>query len=290
MPFGPLKAFTDPLKDAFNFATDLFGTSAKELTAGTMSYKGGKEARDLQIAQAMNQMAFQEASSARQFGRIQDLSQLQYDRTRDLATTAYERSKFLSDTAYQRAMRDMKLAGLNPILAYKQGGASTPSIGMGSVGLGSPGLQAGAMAPVQDIMTPAIKTATDVARTQAQVKQMNQAILESKQKVKESISKTGLNEKEQKLVDASIDKTYQEIINLDLMEKIRRQEITLNEAEIIIRNTVRDKYQKFGGEGIYDLPTGVSLKLSELLQWASGEIIEGFKNASGKIFGKFFGE
>jgi len=60
----------------------------------------------------------------------------------------------MSNTSYQRAMADMKAAGLNPMLAYQQGGASAPP---------------GASARMEDAIGPAVSSAMSAVRMKAEL-------------------------------------------------------------------------------------------------------------------------
>lgn len=91
------------------------------LVSGGLSFLGGSERNQSQEAQASAQMAFQ---------------------------------RELSNSAYQRQVADLKAAGINPMLAAKLGGASTPQ---------------GAQAQIQDAVSPAVQAFQAQRMNSAQV-------------------------------------------------------------------------------------------------------------------------
>lgn len=105
-----------------------------------------RQANEFQIASAnaLNKFNAKEAEKQRAWQDQQNSRAMLFESAE--AEKSRQWQEMMSSTAYQRAMNDMKSAGLNPILAYQQGGASTTT-GATASGFATGGASAqGAMA------------------------------------------------------------------------------------------------------------------------------------------------
>lgn len=180
---------------------------AVPLLGAGLSYLGGRQRDEDQKAAARSQMAFQER---------------------------------MSSTAYQRSMADMRKAGLNPILAGKYGGASTPG---------------GAQPQLQDILTPAVSSGMGLMQTQGQLRQVEATVDNLAQQVKTGVSQEWLNSANRALSSLSYNEKlmFMELLEAEIAIKSRDAEIADTDAGKVLRWIREARESVLGGSTVQPL-------------------------------------
>lgn len=130
----------------------------------------------------------------------------------------------MSNTAYQRGTRDMKKAGINPMVAFMQGGASTPSSSAAQVAAGEEG----------EMLNRAAESAMAVARLENDLKVQDSQVKKNEadslaaeasrrlslQSAKESAARTKKTKMDEHAIAASI--PGQHISNETALERLQQ--------------------------------------------------------------------
>lgn len=102
---------------------------------GAYQYQNEEGQRQSQFNQKsmLEQMGYNTLGAIAQgiYNHIENSAAMNFNSTEAMKNREWQ--EHMSNTAYQRAVADMKEAGLNPILAFQNGGASTPGGSAGTI-------------------------------------------------------------------------------------------------------------------------------------------------------------
>lgn len=270
------------------------------------------EANDYNKAMAYQAQEYNslEAAKARQATEHWAAQQRDFQRDQQATSSAFNAAEAQknrdfqanqSNTAYQRAVGDMRAAGLNPMLAYAQGGASASggsaaSVGMQSGGTGSAatassggaraGSAPGAVVPqVQNFLGAGISSAVSTMKSVQEYENLKKQGDLIEAQTGETISKTGVNQQveaktaqEAKFLKDTFEERWRGI-NWDTANK--QQTYRLNDIREDILNS--EKQLKKGDIEIQDYTKRLQAANATLTEMgiAGGKNMEDFQKSLG---------
>jgi len=170
------------IKSLAGAALPFVGSSALAMGESALAYKGQKDANESNERIARENRTFQER----------------------MVNQAQNFEEEMSSSAYQRAMADMKKAGLNPMLAYQQGGASTP---IGKTAPGAGAVMNNVFGGMSGSPIDTISSASSIMKQQQEIQNLQSTLLNDQ-------AYRDLNEEQQVQVKETIRKIQAEIDNV----------------------------------------------------------------------------